>query len=182
MLVNSRARALARAAVRPRRLTGINKRRPPPRDAVAVAPPVPAVYTHILLATDGSIAARHATDMAIALAARLGARVHALYVLAPQPAVGFVADAIQGSPHARRAIRQAERELAEVRRKAARAGVPCEVEHVFDRRPHAAIASTATGLHCDLVAMGAHGHDGPPPGDVTRQVMLNCDVPVLVCR
>jgi nucleotide-binding universal stress UspA family protein len=182
MLVNFRAQVPARTVARPWRLTGINRRRPPPRDAVAVAPPVPAVYTCILLATDGSTAARHATDMAIALAARLGARVHALYVLAPQPAVDFVADAIQGAPHARRATRQADRELAEVRRKAGRAGVPCEVERVFDRRPHAAIASAASGLHCDLVVMGAHGHGGPPPGDVTRQVMLNCDVPVLVCR
>jgi len=137
------------------------------------------MYTHILLATDDSKAARRAMDIAIALAAQLGARVHALYVLPPQSTVSLVADAIQGSPHARRAIQRADRELSGVRERAGLAGVPCETEHVFDHRPYAAIAGTAARLRCDLIVMGAHG--GPPVGNAAHKVMLNSDVPVLVC-
>jgi nucleotide-binding universal stress UspA family protein len=119
-------------------------------------------------------------DMAIALAAQQHARLHALYVLAPQPAVGFAADAILGGPPAERATRRAERALARVREGAARAGVPCDVERVFDRRPYAAIAGAAASLHCDLIVMGMHG--GPSGSAAARKVILHCDVPVLACR
>jgi len=135
----------------------------------------------LLLATDGSPAAHRAVDLAIALAAALGARMHVLHVLAPQPAVGLAADAIEGKPHAWRAIQHARGDLAEVQEKASRAGVPCHVEHAFDNRPHAAIAAAAMSHHCDLIVMGAHARDAPLATDVTRQVIIHCDVPVLIC-
>lgn len=137
---------------------------------------------HLLLATDGSPAAHHAEEVAIALAAALGARMHALHVLAPQPAVALAADVIEGGSHARHAIRHIHGDLADVREKARRAGVPCHVEHVFDHRPYAAIAGAAMKHRCDLIVMGAHARDAPLATDVTHQVILHCDVPVLVCR
>jgi nucleotide-binding universal stress UspA family protein len=138
------------------------------------------MYSHILLAGGDSRAARHAMDVAIAFAAQQHARLHALCVLAPQPAVGVLADVLLGDPPADRATRRAERVLARVRESAARAGVPCEVERVFDRRPYAAIIGAAAKRCCDLIVMGAHG--GPPADDAARKVMLHGDVPVLICR
>ncbi|MDE2278837.1 MAG: universal stress protein [Xanthomonadaceae bacterium] len=138
------------------------------------------MYSHILLACGDSRVARHAMDLAVALAAQQRASLHAVYVLAPPPAVAVVADAILGDPASGRAARRADRALERVRERAARAGVPCTVERVFDRRPYAAIAGTAAGSHCDLIVMGAHA--GPSGSQAARKLILNCDVPVLVCR
>lgn len=143
------------------------------------------MYRHILLATDGSPAARRAEGVGIDLAARLGARLRVLRVLEPEPAVSLVADVIQGQVPALRAILHADAHLAEVRAAAAAVGVPCETEHVFDRRPYAAIAGAAGKHGCDLVVMGAHRGAGLGElleGDTTRKVILNCDASVLVCR
>lgn len=143
------------------------------------------MYKHILLATDGSPAARRAEDAGIELAARLDARLHVLRVLEPEPAVSLVADVIQGEVPALRALLRADEHLAKVRAAAASAGVACETEHVFDNRPYAAIAGAAGKHRCDLIVMGAHAGGGLGEllqGDATRKVILNSDVSVLVCR
>ena len=143
------------------------------------------MYKHILLATDGSPAARRAEDAGIELAARLDARLHVLRVLEPEPAVSLVADVIQGEIPALRALLRADEHLAKVLAAATAAGVSCETEHVFDNRPYAAIAGVAGKHRCDLIVMGAHAGGGLGEllqGDATRKVILNCDVSVLVCR
>jgi nucleotide-binding universal stress UspA family protein len=143
------------------------------------------MYTHILIPTDGTESASHAIDTGIRLAAQLGARVHALHVLPPLPAVSFIADVVQGDACKRRAVQRAEHDLALVREKAQAAGVPCDAEYVFDNRPYAAIAGAATKHHCDLIVMDAHTHNGIERlllSNVTHKVILCCDVPVLVCH
>lgn len=143
------------------------------------------MYTHILIPTDGSAAATHAIDTGIRLAAQLGARVHALHVLPPLPAVSFIADVVQGDVCKQRALQRAQHDLDEVREKAKAAGVPCDAEYVFDNRPYAAIAGAATKHHCDLIVMDAHIHNGIERlmlSNVTHKVILSCDVPVLVCH
>jgi nucleotide-binding universal stress UspA family protein len=145
----------------------------------------PLMFKHILLATDDSPAARRAERAGVELAARLGARLRVLRVLAPEPAVSLVADVIQGEMPALRAIVRANEHLGGVLAAATAAGVTCETEHVFDNRPYAAIAGAATKYGCDLVVMGAHAGGGLSEllqGDSTRKVILNCDVSVLVCR
>lgn len=143
------------------------------------------MYTHILIPTDGSDAAIHAIDTGIRLAAQLHARVHALHVLPPLPAVSFIADIVQGDTCKRRSVAHAQEYLDEVREKAQAAGVPCDAEYVFDNRPYAAIAGAATKHHCDLIVMDAHTHNGIERlmlSNVTHKVILCCDVPVLVCH
>jgi len=143
------------------------------------------MYKHILLATDDSPAARRAEEVGIELAARLGARLHVLRVLAPEPAVSLVADVIQGEVPAWRALQRANEHLTKVQAVAIAAGVSCQTEHVFDNRPYAAIAGAAGKYRCDLIVMGAHAGGGLGEllqGDATRKVILNCDVSVLVCR
>lgn len=136
---------------------------------------------HILLAAADFRASHRATDIAIALAATLGARLHVLHVRTPRPAVELAADAILGGPHARRTARRTRANLAEITGKARSAGVPCQVEQVFDHRPYAAIAGVAMQHRCDLIVMGAHARGAPLATDITHQVILNCDLPVLVC-
>jgi len=144
-----------------------------------------AMFKHILIPTDGSDPALRAIDTGIQLAAQLGARIHALHVLVPLPAVSFIADALQGDVYRKHARERAEATLAKVREMAHAAGVECDVEYVFDNRPYAAIAGAATKYHCDLIVMDAHECNNIERlllSNTTHKVILSCDVPVLVCH
>lgn len=145
------------------------------------------MFKHILLPTDGSELSLRAVDTGIELAARLGARVHAFHVLVPFPATVYFAEFIQANEAAytRDAVASAEGHLAEVRRRAEAAGVPCESSYETDARPFAAIVGAARKHQCDLIVMASHGWRGFDRlllGSETHKVILNGDVPVLVCR
>ena len=143
------------------------------------------MFKHILIPTDGSNATMRAIDTGIQLAAKLGARVHALHILTPLPAVSFFADAIQGDIYRKHARERAEATLVKVRAMAQAANVPCETEYLFDNRPYAAIAGAATKYGCDLIVMDAHECNNLERlllSNTTHKVILSCDVPVLVCH
>jgi nucleotide-binding universal stress UspA family protein len=144
------------------------------------------MFQHILLPVDGSEHALNAVNTGIELARRLGAKVHALHVLPPLPAVSYVAELIQSrSTHTELAKTRAEGYLGEVCKRATAAGVACETEYVCDLRPYVAIVAAAARHHCDLIVMasrGAQGFERVLLGSVTHKVMLSCDVPVLVCH
>jgi nucleotide-binding universal stress UspA family protein len=145
------------------------------------------MFKHILLPVDGSELSLRAVDTGIALAAALGARVHALHVLPPLPAVTYFAAIVQASEtmYVERAMASAERALAEVQHRAKAAGVPCETSHEIDSRPECVIAAAISKYHCDLIVMATHGWRGIEKlllGSVTQKTLLLADVPVLVCR
>jgi nucleotide-binding universal stress UspA family protein len=145
------------------------------------------MYMHLLLPTDGSELALRGVDAGIALAARLGASVHAFHVLRPLAAVAYFADAIQfpATSYNQQAIERAEGYLAEVSRRAQEADVPCRSSYVFDHRPYVAIIGAAQREQCDLIVMGSHGRQGLESlllGSQTHQVILAGRLPVLVCR
>jgi nucleotide-binding universal stress UspA family protein len=145
------------------------------------------MYTHLLLPTDGSELALRGVDAGIALAAGLGASVHAFHVLRPLAAVAYLADAIQfpATTYSQQAIARAERYLTEVSRRAHDAGVPCRSSYVFDHRPYVAIIGAAHREQCDLIVMGSHGRQGLDRlllGSQTHQVILAGPLPVLVCH
>ncbi|MFC5437080.1 universal stress protein [Rhodanobacter umsongensis] len=145
------------------------------------------MFKHILLPVDGSELSLRAVDTGIALAAALGARVHALHVLPPFPAVTYFAAIAQANEtmYVERAVASAERVLAEVQRRADAAGVPCTTSHEIDSRPYTAIAAAVSKYHCDLIVMATHGWHGIEKlllGSVTQKALLLADVPVLVCR
>ncbi len=145
------------------------------------------MFKRILLPTDGSELSLRAVDTGIGLAARLGASVYAFHVVAPFPASVYFAEfAVANEPsYTREAIANAERYLAEVSQRAQAAGVPCEGSHEVDARPYSAIVGAARKQQCDLIVMASHGWRGFDRlllGSETHKVILNGDVPVLVCR
>jgi len=145
------------------------------------------MFKHILLPTDGSELSLRAVDTGIELAARLGACVYAFHVIAPFPASVYFAEFVMANEpgYTREAIANAERYLADVRGRAQAAGVACEGSHEIDARPYSAIVGAARKQQCDLIVMASHGWRGFDRlllGSETHKVILNGDVPVLVCR
>ncbi|WP_199098804.1 universal stress protein [Dyella sp. ASV21] len=144
------------------------------------------MFERILLPVDGSEHGLKAVDVGIELASRLHARVYAVHVMPPLPAVSYVAELIQAKgAYSDMAKERAASYLGEVLQRAAAEGVACETEYVFDLRPYAAIVGAAAKHHCDLIVMSSQGHQGIERlliGSVTHKVMLSCDVPVLVCH
>lgn len=145
------------------------------------------MYEHILLPIDGSDLSLRAADAGIALARRLGARVSALHVVVPLPAIPFLNEIVATSDaeYADSAEDAGARQLAVVRERADAAGVPCQTHLLTDPRPHHAIIETARREGCDLIVMGSHGWRGLDRlllGSETQRVILESDVPVLVQR
>jgi nucleotide-binding universal stress UspA family protein len=145
------------------------------------------MYKHILLPVDGSDLSLRAADAGIALARQLGARVHALHVVVPLPAVPFLNEIIATSDgeYADSAEEAGARYLAAVRERADAAGVPCQGSLETDPRPHQAIAAVARREGCDLIVIGSHGWRGLDRlllGSETQRVILESELPVLVHR
>ena len=145
------------------------------------------MFQHILIPSDGSELSLRALDTGIELAARLGARIHAFHVIAPFPASTYFAEFVLANEptYMEEVTANAERYLADARQRAEKAGVPCDVSHELDARPYSAIVGAARKHQCDLVVMASHGWRGFDRlllGSETHKVILNGDVPVLVCR
>ena len=145
------------------------------------------MFKHILLPTDGSELSLRAVDTGIALAARLGASVHAFSVVPPFPWLTCAVDIIQANQESYldEAVAQAEGYLREVCQRAATAGVACASSHVIGQRPYTAIVAAVAARQCDLIAMASHGGRGFDRlllGSETHKVMLYANVPVLVCH
>ena len=145
------------------------------------------MFKHILLPTDGSELSLRAADTGIALAAQLGASIYAFSVVPPFPTFSYSVDIIQANQafYVDEAIARAKEYLQEVCHRATAAGVPCGSGLVLDARPHAAIVAAAVAERCDLIVMGSHGWRGFDRlllGSDTHKVIVNSDVPVLVCH
>ncbi|MFA6229319.1 MAG: universal stress protein [Rhodanobacter sp.] len=145
------------------------------------------MFQHILLPTDGSELSLRAVDTGLALAAKLGASVYAFHVVPPFPALTYFVDIIQANQefYLKEAIERGEGYLKEVEQRAKAAGVACKSGHEIDGRPYAAIIAAATKQECDLIVMASHGWRGVDRlllGSETHKVLVNGDVPVLVCH
>lgn len=145
------------------------------------------MFKRFLLPVDGSELSSRAVATGIALAASLGAEIHALHVLPSTPAAEAFAVIAQADECASRErdIAYAERMLHDVCERARVAGVPCTASHVVERRTACAIEAALTKYHCDLIVMATHGSRGMERlllGSVTQEVLLMASVPVMVCR
>jgi nucleotide-binding universal stress UspA family protein len=127
------------------------------------------MYRHILIPTDGSELAGHGVAHGLALAKSVGARVSAIFVVAPLFAVtGDFASVLDRVADA-----------------AKEAGVSCETIQVENVPPHEAILATAKNNGCDLIVMSSRGLSGLSMfliGSVTNKVLAYAKTPVLVCR
>lgn len=139
------------------------------------------MFESVVIATDGSATADRAVGVALDLAERFDATVHALYVLDT--------DEVEATPTEVRddletALADAgERALAAVDE---RAGDDMEVvTAVREGDPPAEIVGYAEEVDTDLVATGTrgrHGDHGLVLGSVAEAVVRRCPTPVLTVR
>ncbi|MFB6353000.1 MAG: universal stress protein [Halobacteriales archaeon] len=137
------------------------------------------MFDSVVIATDGSRSVERAVDVALDLAGRFDATVHALYVVdvgdieaAPDAVRDDLRDALE---------ERGERAIAEVEARAADDVVPV----VREGRPPQVIADYARRHDVDLVAMGTRGRHGENRflvGSVAERVVRTCPVPVLTVR
>lgn len=133
----------------------------------------------VVVATDGSASVQRAVDVALDLAARFDAEVHALYVVNTSE--------VDASPEQLRDDLQSALEengqdaLAAVRERADHEVVTA----VREGRPAGEISNYAREQDADLVATGTRGRHGEHRfllGSVAERVVRSCPVPVLTVR
>jgi nucleotide-binding universal stress UspA family protein len=137
------------------------------------------MFDTVVVATDGSESVERAVAVALDLAERFEATVHALYVID--------AEEVDSSPESVRDELQAA--LAEDGREALAAvaeGTDRPVETVVrEGRPASQITAYAREVDADLVATGTRGRHGENRfliGSVAEAIVRSCPVPVLTVR
>lgn len=149
------------------------------------------MYTHILIAVDGSDVGQKGLEQGLSLAKALGARATVVTVSEPFPyaatsgAFGYIAseaaiaDYGSGQEETANAILKAAAEAA------GRIGVAIDAVHVPDAQPAEAIIHGAETRNCDLIIMGSHGRRGLGRlmlGSKASEVVTHSKIPVLVVR
>ncbi|QLG60785.1 universal stress protein [Halorarum salinum] len=133
----------------------------------------------IVIATDGSESVGRAVDVALDLAGKFDAAVHALYVVD--------AGEVDSSPDA---VREDMRHALQERGGEAIVGVQKRTDRdvtavVREGRPANEIAEYAREIGADLVATGTRGRHGENRfliGSVAERVVRTCPTPVLTVR
>ena len=144
------------------------------------------MFTHLLIATDGSELAAKAELTGLCLAKRMGARVSVLTATEPWSAMTIGDASAFDFPiedFEKAAARRAGEILARVREAAVPFQMRCETAHVVDF-PAEAIIATAKAKACDLIVMASHGRRGLKGmlGSQAQRVVMLSEVPVLICR
>jgi nucleotide-binding universal stress UspA family protein len=149
------------------------------------------MYTHILVATDGSDLAGRALDHAIAVASALKSEITVVTVTEPSTVMGAGYSAVAGTiidpiPELIEAQAASAKDiLAKAEAKVKAAGVPVKTFYVNDSFPAEGIIQTAEKVGADLIVMGSHGRRGLGRlllGSQTSNVLAQTSVPVLVTR
>ncbi|MFW5920185.1 MAG: universal stress protein [Halodesulfurarchaeum sp.] len=133
----------------------------------------------VVIATDGSKSVKRAVDVALDLADRFDADVHALYVL-EESEVNSAPERVRGELRA--ALSEEGTAALEAVEDAANARVRTAVR---SGRPAIEIAHYARSVDADLVATGTRGRHGTNRfliGSVAERVVRTCPVPVLTVR
>ena len=149
------------------------------------------MYSHILIATDGSEVATRALEHGLQLAKRLDAKVTIVTVTEPSAVIGAGYATIAGSafnpvPDLVAAQMKAAQDLLDAANKrAVDAGVAAETELITNDYPAEGIARHADASGCDLIVMGSHGRRGIGRlllGSQTSNLLSISKLPVLVVR
>lgn len=145
------------------------------------------MFTHILIATDGSELAGKAVAQGLDIAKGLGAKVTAINVTEPWVAVapGEVAMAFPIKDYDESVAANAAEILSAVADEAEKRGVPCSIRHIRDQFPAEGIIEAASKYGCDLIVMASHGRRGLMRfllGSQAIKVLTHSTIPVLVCR
>jgi len=145
------------------------------------------MYQHILLPTDGSVLSKAAIRDGVSLAKALGAKVTIITVTEPFHAVSPDAAMIADTPetYVARMAALSGKYLADGKKIAAAAGVPCETIQVEHDHPYRAILDAAENRNCDAIFMASHGRRGLSAivlGSETLKVLTHGITPVIVYR
>ena len=142
------------------------------------------MFDTIVVATDGSDSVRRAVDVAVDVAARFDAEVHAVYIVdsgevesTPDEVRDDLRDALDD--HGEAAL---ERVTDAATERDPDLSVTAEVR---EGRPAAEISGYARDIDADVVAMGTRGRHGENRfliGSVAERVVRTCPVPVLTVR
>ncbi|WP_436924770.1 universal stress protein [Halosimplex amylolyticum] len=137
------------------------------------------MFDTVVIATDGSESASRAVDVALDVATKFDADVHALYVVdrgdvaaSPDELRKDLVDALESA---------AEDALEDVSERSGRSVTTA----VRNGRPGAEITQYVTEVDADVVALGTrgrHGDHGFVLGSVAEAVVRRCDRPVLTVR
>lgn len=145
------------------------------------------MYTHIMIATDGSELSERGVDQGLALARALGARATVLNVTVPLG--GFAMEALVQGAAVDFYDAQVKAEALRLERaatgKAAAAGVAANFLQVMEEEPAAAILRLSVEKGCDLIVMASHAREGIERlvlGSQTAKVLAHSTLPVLVVR
>lgn len=140
--------------------------------------------TNILVPVDFSDTSEHALDYAVALAAKLGARVHLVHAVGiptlglPELGLAWSSVTMESLVNERQATID---KLAEARKSACEIGQ--HVVRVGDARD--VIVNVAKELHADLVVMGTHGRRGVARavlGSTAEEIVRTAPCPILTVR
>ena len=148
------------------------------------------MYKHILVATDGSKLSQKALKTAARLAASVGARLSAVYVMPEYLPPVYGEASLYVMPTAPRNYKaamdkEAKAALAVAEIEADTAKVPFAAVKTTNAQPWDAIIRTARAKKCDLIVMASHGRSGLSGlllGSETTKVLTHSKVPVLVVR
>jgi nucleotide-binding universal stress UspA family protein len=137
------------------------------------------MFDTIVIATDGSNSVQRAVDVALDLADRFDADVHAITVVDT--------DEVESSPERlQEEMEVALKEQADEALSAVRASTDLDVTtSVRVGRPATEIREYAEAHDADLVAMGTRGRHGENRfliGSVAERVVRSCPMPVLTVR
>ncbi|SNZ12066.1 Nucleotide-binding universal stress protein, UspA family [Natronoarchaeum philippinense] len=133
----------------------------------------------VVVATDGSASVRRAVDVALDLADRFDAEVHALYVI-DESEVEASPEELRQDLHG--ALEESGQEALDGVRERTDREVVTEVR---EGRPADEISAYAREIDADVVATGTRGRHGEHRfllGSVAERVVRSCPVPVLSVR
>ena len=144
------------------------------------------MFTHMLIATDGSELSELAVDKGLELAKTASARVTVVTATEPPPIVGSFETslAFPTDQYEKGATELASKRLALVAQKAQSLNVNCDTVHLKDERPAEGILRVAKERNCDLIVMSTHSRRGFSRillGSQANKVVSHSHVPVLVC-
>lgn len=149
------------------------------------------MYSHILIATDGSEIAQKGVDHGLRLAKELGGKITILNVSEPLSPylfggeMGATATTIDFEAYRRQQQDAATAILDKAKAAAIGAGVAAETVYIEEMRPAEAIVEVAKERNCALIVMASHGRRGLGRlflGSQTIEVLTHSRIPVLVVR
>lgn len=148
------------------------------------------MYSHILIATDGSELADRGMEHGLKLAHALRAKVTVVSVTEPMNSQAVQAAVLAGvedpiGGYDRSTDEDMKKRFAAISQRAVETGVPVEFTHEIDTHPAEAIVRLADRLKCDLIVMSSHGRRGVRRfvlGSQTAEVVTHTTIPVLVIR